>query len=131
MKSSLTAPLTTEVFGKNIAISPDGSRIGIVKRHGQEIRLVPLRGGQTKTISVRGYPDLTELNWAIDSQSMFVSTRNSDGATLLRVALNGDAQSIWHQSQSTATWGFPSPDGRHLAILGANSEANVWLIDNF
>jgi len=118
-------------FDYSWQISPDGSRIGIVKRHGQQIRLVPLGGGQTKTISVKGYPDLTDLNWAIDSQSMFVATRDSDGATLLRVALNGDAQPIWHQSQSTATWGFPSPDGRHLAILGANSEANVWLIDNF
>jgi hypothetical protein len=26
---------------------------------------------------------------------------------------------------------FNSPDGSHLAILGANSVANVWMIDNF
>jgi len=112
-------------------LSPDGSRIGIVKRHGNQIQLVPLGGGQTRTITTKGYSDLLDLNWAMDSQSMFVSTLEPDGATVLHVDLNGDAQRVWHQSQAVFTWGLPSPDGRHLAILGSNSEANVWMIDNF
>jgi hypothetical protein len=112
-------------------LSPDGSRIGIVKWHSHEIRLVPLRGGQTRTIPVMGFPDLLHLEWANDSQSMFVSTFEPGGATLLRVALNGDALPIWHQPQSKTTWGFPSPDGRHLAIMGGNLESNVWIISNF
>jgi eukaryotic-like serine/threonine-protein kinase len=112
-------------------LSPDGSWIGIVKRHGHQIRLVPLSGGQTRTITVKDYPDLMDLNWATDSQSMFVSTVEPGGASVLHVDLNGDAQSVWQQPQSVFTWGFPSPDGRHLAILGSNSEANVWMIKNF
>jgi serine/threonine protein kinase len=112
-------------------LSPDGSRIGIVKRHGNQIRLVPLGGGQTRTITTKGYSDLLDLNWAMDSQSMFVSTLEPSGATVLHVGLNGDAQPVWHQPQSVFTWGLPSPDGRHLAILASNSEANVWMIGNF
>jgi serine/threonine protein kinase len=112
-------------------LSPDGSQIGIVKRHGHQIRLVPLTGGQTRTITTKGYSDLTDLNWANDSQSLFVSTQEPSGATLLHVALNGDAQPIWQQPQLTITWGFPSPDGRHLALLGVGSEANAWIISNF
>jgi len=112
-------------------LSPDGSRIGIVKRHGSQIRLVPLRGGQTTTITVKGFPDLLDMNWAVDSKGMFVSTVQPGGSTLLRVAPNGDAQPIWQQHQSKLTWGIPSPDGRHLAILGPSSEANVWMIGNF
>ena len=112
-------------------LSPDGSRISIVKRHGHQIRLVPLSGGQTRTITIKRYSDLMDLNWATDSHGMFVSALEPGGATLLHVALNGDTQPVWQQPQSTFTWGFPSPDGRHLAILDANSESNVWMIGNF
>ena len=111
--------------------SPDGSQIGIVKGHGNQILLVPLGGGPTRTITPKGHSDLIDLSWANDSQSMFVSTLEPGGANLLHVDLNGDTQPVWQQSQATDTWGFPSPDGRHLAILGTSSEANVWTIDNF
>jgi hypothetical protein len=112
-------------------LSPDGSRISIVKRHGNLIRLVPLRGGKPTTIAVKGFPDLLDMNWAIDSKSMFVSTVRSGGSILLRVSPNGEAQPIWQQHQSKLTWGISSPDGRHLAIIGPSSEANVWMIGNF
>jgi serine/threonine protein kinase/Tol biopolymer transport system component len=112
-------------------LSPDGSKIGIVKRHGNQIRLVPLSGGPVKTILINGYSDILEFYWATDSQSMFVSTFAPDGAVLLHVSPSGEAKPIWQRPQSTYTWGFPSPDGRHLAILDANSESNVWMINNF
>ena len=118
-------------FDYSWQLAPDGSRIGIVKRHGNQIRLVPLGGGQTRTITPKGHSDLLELNWAVDSQSMFVSTLEPGGARVLHVDLNGDVQTLWHQPQSALTWGIPSPDRRHLAILGASSEANVWVISNF
>jgi len=112
-------------------LSPDGSQIGIVKKHGNQIRLVPLSGGPTRTVTIKGYSDFTELFWAIDSQSMFVSTLAPGGSILLRVSLSGEAQPIWHRPQSTHTWGFPSPDGHHLAIMDSNSESNAWIINNF
>jgi serine/threonine protein kinase/Tol biopolymer transport system component len=112
-------------------LSPDGSQIGIVKKHGNQIRLVPLSGGPTRIITINGYSDLLEFFWAIDSQSMFVSTLAPGGAILLHVSLGGEAQPIWHRPQSTHTWGFPSPDGHHLAIMDSNSESNAWLINNF
>jgi serine/threonine protein kinase/Tol biopolymer transport system component len=112
-------------------LSPDGAEIGIVKKHGNQIRLVPLSGGPTRTITVNGYSDLQEFFWATNSQSMFVSTTAPDGASLLHVSLSGQPQPIWHRPQSTHTWGIPSPDGRHLAIMDSNKESNVWMINNF
>jgi serine/threonine protein kinase/Tol biopolymer transport system component len=118
-------------FDYSWQLSPDGSQIGIVKERGNQILLVPLGGGPTRTIRPKGHSDLIDLSWANDSQSMFVSTLEPGGANLLHVDLNGDAQSVWEQSQATETWGFPSPDGRHLAITGSSSESNVWSINNF
>jgi serine/threonine protein kinase/Tol biopolymer transport system component len=118
-------------FDYSWQLSPDGSQIAIVKRHDQLIRLVPLRGGPITSIAVKGFSDLLDLNWAIDSKGMFVSTVQPGSATLVRVALNGDARPIWKQRQSNLIWGIPSPDGRHLSIMGPYSEANVWMIDNF
>jgi Tol biopolymer transport system component len=112
-------------------LSPDGSRIGIARRHKNQIRLVPLDGGQTSLITIKGRSDLEDLNWAIDSRSMFVSTMEPGGATVLHVDLGGHAQPLWQGPQTNWIWGFPSPDGRHLAIVGDNSEANVWMIGNF
>ena len=82
-------------------------------------------------ITIKGYSDLVDLNWAIDSQSLFVSALGPGGATLVHVDLKGNAQPIWQQPQTTHTWGFSSPDGRHLAISGESSEANVWMIGDF
>jgi len=118
-------------FDYSWQLSPDGSQIGIVKGHGNQILLVPLGGGPTRTMTPNGHSDLIDLSWANDSQSMFVSTLEPGGANLLHVDLNGNTQSVWQQSQATDTWGSPSPDGRHLAILGTSSEANVWTIGNF
>jgi len=118
-------------FDYSWQLSPDGSQIGIVKEHGNQILLVPLGGGPTRTIRPKGHSDLIDLSWANDSQSMFVSTLEPGGANLLHVDLNGATQSVWEQSQATETWGFPSPDGRHLAIAGSSSESNVWSINNF
>jgi hypothetical protein len=116
-------------FDYSWQLSPDGSRIGIVKRYGKQIRLVPLAGGQSTTID--RYSDLLELNWAFDSQSMFVSIQRPGAVVLMHVGLNGDAQSIWQQPQSSLAWGIPSPDGRHLAIISTGAESNAWLIGNF
>jgi eukaryotic-like serine/threonine-protein kinase len=118
-------------FDYSWQLSPDGSQIGIVKGHGNQILLVPLGGGPTRTMTPKGHSDLIDLSWANDSQSMFVSTLEPGGANLLHVDLNGNAQTVWQQSQATDTWGSPSPDGRHLAILGTSAEANVWMIGNF
>jgi serine/threonine protein kinase len=112
-------------------ISPDGSWIGIAKRLGNTIRLVPLGNDQARTIKINGDSDLTDLSWSVDSRSLFVSRVGPGGATLVHVDLDGKAQSIWAQPQTTSFWGFSSPDARHFAISGESRETSVWMISNF
>ena len=112
-------------------ISPDGSWIGIAKRHGDTIRLVPLGKDRARTININGYSSITDLSWAVDSRSLFVSSVGPRGATLLHVDLDGNAQPIWMQPQTDSFWGFSSPDARHLAISGESRETSVWMISNF
>jgi Tol biopolymer transport system component len=112
-------------------LSPDGSWIAIARRGENRIRLVPLGKNQPRTITVNGYSDVIDLSWAVNSRSLFVSTMESGGATLLHVDLDGNAEPIWQQPQPTSFWGFSSPDARHLAIASETRETSVWMISNF
>jgi len=118
-------------FDYSWQLSPDGAQIALLKRHGNQIQLVPVAGGPSRAISSKGYADLVDLYWAPDSRSLFVSAVDSGGVSLLNLTLNGAIQPLWHQDQPNPIWGFPSPDGRHLAILGTGSESNAWIINNF
>src|SRR5215831_5680376 len=51
-------------------------------------------------------------------QGFYVSSSSPRGATLLYIDLKGKVSALWEQKGSWQTWGIPSPDGRHLAILG-------------
>ena len=112
-------------------ISPDGAWIAIAKRHGKVIRLMPLGTDQARIITLNGYSDLIDLNWASDSRSLFVSSLEPAGPTLLHVDLDGNAEPIWRQPQTTSFWGFSSPDARHLAISSESRETSIWMISNF
>jgi hypothetical protein len=83
-------------------------------------------------------PNSMAINWAADGKSLFVShsglmgsPSGSMGATLLRVDLQGHVLPLWETKDGRFTWAIPSPDGRYLAILGAASGRNTWMIENF
>jgi serine/threonine protein kinase/Tol biopolymer transport system component len=115
------------------ALSPDGSLVAYEKMDwtADQVHFLPLRGGQARTVTVKGYTNLDSLDWAPDSKSVFVGTWGPSGATLLHIDLNGSVQPVWRQPQPAETWGIPSPDGRHLAMIAESADANVWMIDNF
>jgi hypothetical protein len=118
----------------NWMLSPDGSRIALVKKHEirNQVEFIPLAGGETRTVELKG-PFLSgrSVEWAPDSQSVFVGAEGSHSATLLHVDLKGNVQPIWRQAHVGAVGGAPSPDGRRIAIGATGFNTNVWLIDNF
>jgi DNA-binding winged helix-turn-helix (wHTH) protein/Tol biopolymer transport system component len=115
------------------ALSPDGSQVAILETRwdGGQVRLFPLDGTKSRTITIKGYVNLLSLDWTPDSKKMLIATSGPGGVTLLRVSLDGNAQPIWHQSHLRETWGIPSPDGRHIAMDGSSRDANAWMIEDF
>jgi eukaryotic-like serine/threonine-protein kinase len=115
------------------AISPDGTQVSILKSdwNTNQIRLFQVHGGGPRILTIKGYVNLVSLDWAPDSKRMFVGTVGPGGATLLRINLDGSGQPIWQYPQLFNTWGIPSPDERHVTMVGQSTDANVWMIENF
>ena len=128
-------------------LSPDGTRIAILKYSGARIHILSLGSGSSQEIAVKGWNSLQSLNWAADAKGLFAASVTQGGSALLRVNLQGDAHVLWEQQGSTAPWNglstpgwfgapsapmaVPSPDGRHLAIYDWKLSANMWMMENF
>jgi hypothetical protein len=81
--------------------------------------------------AVRGWKSLDSLAWTADGKALFVSNHTQDGSVLLHVSLQGNSQVLWKQEGGVGTFGIPSPDGRHLAIMGWTLNSNIWMMENF
>jgi eukaryotic-like serine/threonine-protein kinase len=123
-------------------LSPDGTRIALLKQSEATITLLSLANHSTQHLSIRAWPKLYSLDWSADGRGLFVSALTNRGSTLLHLDLNGEAQKLWYVQGGIrrpgdlflpplAPTAMPSPDGRHLAIQSREVSANMWLLENF
>ncbi len=127
-------------------LSPDGTRIAILKYSEGRIHILSLSGEARQEISVKDWNSLQSVNWAADGKGFFVSSATKTGSALLYVDLRGNAHILWEQKGNiapwngpfaqwlggpSAPWAVPSPDGRHLAIYVWSLNANMWMMENF
>ncbi len=112
-------------------LSPDGTRICIIKNAQAPIEILSLHGDPAQTINVKDWNNLETLNWAADGQGFFISNGVHGGGVLLHVDLRGNANVL----RTTPGVGYapvwPSPDGRHLVIQEFRAEGNIWTLENF
>jgi hypothetical protein len=124
-------------------LSPDATRIAILKRSEATLDIQSLAGEPARRISVKNWSSLQGIRWAADGKGFFVSAATEDGSLLAHTDLNGDAHLLW-QTKGTiqppsdlfhggilTPWAVPSPGGRHLALCGWSASDNVWLLENF
>jgi Tol biopolymer transport system component len=116
----------------DVVLSPDGTRFAFTTGHEGLIHILSLHGQPLQEIRVKGgWSRFEDMEWAPDSKGLFVAHSIPGGAALLYVDLQGNAHVLWQQHGGPGTYGFPSPDGRHLAFLGWTIDANVWMMENF
>ena len=79
------------------ALPPDGTSFAISMGSEAEIhiRLLSLSGGSDRELTVKGWPNLTGLDWSPDGKGLFVGSVSPQARTLLYVDLKGDARVLW------------------------------------
>jgi Tol biopolymer transport system component len=112
-------------------LSQNGSDVAIAKRSNGQIRILLLNGRALQEIRPNGWSNADSLNWTADRKAVLISSRVEGQLALLRVDLKGNAHVLSHPGGEETTIGVPSPDGRHLAILGWSEHGNIWMIENF
>jgi hypothetical protein len=50
---------------------------------------------------------------------------------VLNVDLNGQVTPVLDEPNLSIWAAIPSPDGRHLALVGHSEDSNAWLLENF
>jgi len=112
-------------------LSPDGKRIAILKAGENQIHVLPLSSGVLRDHIVKGWTGFNSLDWSSDGKGFFIGSLSGGSATLIYVDQAANAHPLWHQKSTTGTWGVPSRDGRQLAILGQEFNANIWTMHDF
>ncbi len=112
------------------ALSPDGTRIAVLKKSTAEIHVLSLQTHADHQIIVQGWNSLVALDWTADGAGFFMSSLQPS-CVVLRVDLHGKARVLWEPKGASMTWAIPSPDGRHLAMPAFSQNSNVWMMENF
>lgn len=114
-------------------LSPNGSSIAIVQGSGGRISILSLSGRAPMEIQSKGWHTAKSLDWTADGKALLISSRVQGDVALLQVDLQGSARVMWRAPAGgdETTVGVPSPDGRHLAILGWSENGNIWMMENF
>jgi len=109
-------------------ISPDGTRLAVDLRGEGPTHILSLLGQPSQVIQPKGLKLRGNYRWAADGRGLYVSSTVKGNTALLHVDLQGNSHVM---RENNVSWGIPSPDGRHLAILGWTQNSNMWMMENF
>jgi len=117
-------------------LSPDGWRIAIHKSAEAPIQIISIAGQAPRQLNVTGWNSIENLHWAADGKGLYSASRTVDSSVLLYLDLQGSTRVVWEQkgtmgNESAGTSGIPSPDGRHIAMMGYALNANMWMLEDF
>jgi hypothetical protein len=111
--------------------SNEGNRIAFLAGLNQTVRIVSLTGEARREFAIQGWNGQSRLAWGPNGNGLFVSRQMLGAALLFHLDLMGRSQIVWKQDGDRGTYGIPSPDGRHLAIMRWTVGSNAWMLENF
>jgi hypothetical protein len=127
-----------DVDWPNWSLSGDGKYLSVsVTKLGNDtaIRILSTSGDFEKIIPLSGWREVSGVDWAVDSKSLWVSActhLSSWGAytpcTLLKVDMDGRFKVVHEDGDAHYVAALPSPDGKRLALAGSSADdSNIWL----
>jgi eukaryotic-like serine/threonine-protein kinase len=117
-------------------ISPDGARLAMARSPESPLEIRSLHGQLIRKIPSQSLGPLHSLMWSADQKGFFVTRKGQGGNELLYLDFQGKATSLRNcgggaSGAGGGCEGFPSPDGRHLAIVDRDQSNNMWMMENF
>jgi serine/threonine protein kinase/DNA-binding winged helix-turn-helix (wHTH) protein/WD40 repeat protein len=112
-------------------LSPDGTRIVLLKHRDERVQVLSLNDRPPQDITSKERMTLSSVVWTADGKGLLVSSYTARGADMLHMDLQGNTRLLWEHPGGIEIYGVPSPDGRHLAMRGWNVEGNMWMMENF
>jgi hypothetical protein len=114
-----------------VALSPNGKRFAMIRGPGNPLQILSLKGDVLEEIKIPEWRAAGPIEWAADAKGLFVPSLTPGGASLLYVSLHGEVHVIRENRGGNYSPGLPSPDGRHIAMVGTATNSNMWLMENF
>ena len=109
------------------AVSPDGRSLAYVAHPGNQLRVVPITGGNARTLvepSTNNFVNAPGwLAWSADSRSLSYHVRSGEFSTRLRIAVDGGKPSTIARVEGGM--GPVSPDGRHYFTIEGRVPATM------
>jgi len=112
-------------------ISPDGTRLAVARSPESPIEVYSLHGQLMRRIPSQSVGELIWLAWSANQKGLFVTRKAQRGNELLYLDVQGNVTSLRKCIGNETCFGFPSPDGRHLAVIDRNQSNNMWMMENF
>lgn len=127
------------VFAYADGLSPDAATFALAKKveANIHIRLISLSGAADREIELKGWGNITGLDWSADGKGFYCGSMSAGGGTLLYADTTGRSHVVWQYkgaapSAFDAMFGIPSPDGRYLAMPGGSVvTSNIWMVEHF
>jgi len=134
-----TGPPTDPTMQSDWDLSPDGSSVAFLRSEAQDgalrIEIHSLAGGASRELDISKRAPPLAIRWSGDGKGWYVTTcsttisPDSSGWIVLKIDPTGKSQ----QPIQGSRWSdpIPSPDGRHVAMMGSVLTSNVWMLENF